>query len=606
MQIFADGTLIGSQSNVSGTSVDVTANGTFTLTPGSHTITATQTLEDQTVSVGNLSTTTNLASPAATLSITVNATPPQFTSTPVTSATLDVAYSYQLATATDAAGTVAYSLVSPVSGMTINASNQIVWTPANGQGPAVNVDVQATDPAGNTTHQQFTINVTTPNNAPVLVPASPSPPMLGPIDLNTPLVIPLTSFINNTASSSPSTTITDEDPGAVVGGIAVTAAVGNGAWKYSLDGTTFSAFPSVDPTSALLLPKNAQIEYDPTGDTDAETATILYNAWDTTSGTPGETADLTTTGGSSAFSVSSDAALVTVNNVTDSVVLTAAYPSLGSTIANTGSGTPAATTILLNSFINTTAPSTTITNNAAPVSDIALTGVTGLGTWAYELASQTSYTPISADALSASNAILLPFTALLQYTPSAASETATITYGGWDGVGTPGGPADTTTNGDSTDFSLLSDTATLTVNDAPTLTAATSKSLGSTTASAALSIPLSTFIRNGTGSTGITDANSNAEYGIAVTGTTGLGTWAYELSGQTTYTDMGTLSTSSALLLPITASIQYTPNFDAETATVTYCAGTRPPARPGPPPTPPPTAAPAAAPPSAPPPTPAR
>ena len=90
--------------------------------------------------------------------------------------------------------------------------------------------------------------------------------------------------------------------------------------------------------------------------------------------------------------------------------------------------------------------------------------------------------------------------------------------------------------------------------------------------------------------------------GIALTGTTGAGTWAYELSGQTTFTDVGTVSASSALLLPKTATLQYTPNGTAESPTITYCAwdttsgtaggtadtttngGTRPSARP---PTPP-------------------
>ncbi len=60
--------------------------------------------------------------------------------------------------------------------------------------------------------------------------------------------------------------------------------------------------------------------------------------------------------------------------------------------------------------------------------------------------------------------------------------------------------------------------------------------------------------------------------GIALTGTTGNGTWAYSLDG-TTFTAVGTVSDDSALLLPTTATLQYTrTTTDTETATITYRA----------------------------------
>ena len=55
VQLFSDGTLIGSATASStATSVTITTNGTSTLTDGTHSITATQTLQKQAVSVGNL------------------------------------------------------------------------------------------------------------------------------------------------------------------------------------------------------------------------------------------------------------------------------------------------------------------------------------------------------------------------------------------------------------------------------------------------------------------------------------------------------------------------------------------------------------------------
>ena len=57
-----------------------------------------------------------------------------------------------------------------------------------------------------------------------------------------------------------------------------------------------------------------------------------------------------------------------------------------------------------------------------------------------------------------------------------------------------------------------------------------------------------------------------------MTGTTGTGTWAYSLDG-TTFTDVGTVSASSALLLPSDAELQYTPASGViETPTITYRA----------------------------------
>ena len=102
------------------------------------------------------------------------------------------------------------------------------------------------------------LTVTSVNDAPVLTPASPS---LGTATSDaTATTISLAKFINNGAGT---TTITDVDNGAVVGGIALTGTTGNGTWAYSLDGTTFTAVGTVADTSALLLPSTATLQYTP-------------------------------------------------------------------------------------------------------------------------------------------------------------------------------------------------------------------------------------------------------------------------------------------------------------------------------------------------------
>ena len=114
------------------------------------------------------------------------------------------------------------------------------------------------------------------NDAPVLTPADPS---LGGITAGDAATIDLATFINNGAGT---TTVADVDQGAVVGGIALVGATGNGTWEYSLDGTTFQPVGAVADDSALLLPGDAVLRYTPSG-TDSETATITYRAWDASS-----------------------------------------------------------------------------------------------------------------------------------------------------------------------------------------------------------------------------------------------------------------------------------------------------------------------------------
>lgn len=92
---------------------------------------------------------------------------PQITSTPVTGATVGVAYAYRV-TATDANGdTLRYSLTTRPSGMTIGATTgQIAWTPTSTQVGNRNVTARVVDPAGLAATQSFTINVVGTNVAP--------------------------------------------------------------------------------------------------------------------------------------------------------------------------------------------------------------------------------------------------------------------------------------------------------------------------------------------------------------------------------------------------------------------------------------------------------
>ena len=69
-------------------------------------------------------------------------------------------------------------------------------------------------------------------------------------------------------------------------GIALLGTTEHGVWSYSLDGTQFNAVAAVSESAALLLPDTALLRYTPDM-ANGETATLVYCAWDATSGTAG-------------------------------------------------------------------------------------------------------------------------------------------------------------------------------------------------------------------------------------------------------------------------------------------------------------------------------
>ena len=100
---------------------------------------------------------------------------PVITSTPVTSATKDQPYSYNV-NATDSDGdTLTYSLTNKPSGMTINSSSGMIsWIPSD-EG-YFNVTVRAYDGELSDT-QSFTITVSESNHAPVITSSPPTSPI---------------------------------------------------------------------------------------------------------------------------------------------------------------------------------------------------------------------------------------------------------------------------------------------------------------------------------------------------------------------------------------------------------------------------------------------
>lgn len=118
-----------------------------------------------------------------------------------------------------------------------------------------------------------------------------------------------------------------------------------------------------------------------------------------------------------------------------------------------------------------------------------------------------------------------------------------------DSGGVSSGGVDTRTVGVSSTVSLVA------VNDAPTLSGGPYVMTGVNEDTSTSGHLVSSVLGNIT----YADVDTGALAGIAVTATTGRGTWQYSIDGSN-WTDFGTVSSSSALLLSATTQVRYIPD----------------------------------------------
>jgi hypothetical protein len=216
------------------------------------------------------------------------------------------------------------------------ASNLQYTGAVNSSGSAAaTVTLKADDDTVETTLGTVSIDITAVNDAPVL--DATETPTLGTIlrnagDDDGSGAEPDDDALNNTnnpgvsvASLVVDASVTDVD-GSAIEAIAVTAADNtNGVWQYSLDnGGSWNVFSgttgaSVNLTTAARLLDGTlsggtthKIRFVPDINYDGSAA-ITFRAWDKSAGTAGDTSDASTTGGSSAFSATSDTAATTVS-----------------------------------------------------------------------------------------------------------------------------------------------------------------------------------------------------------------------------------------------------------------------------------------------------
>ena len=194
--------------------------------------------------------------------------------------------------------------------------------------------------------------------------------------------------------------------------------------------------------------------------------------------------------------------------------------------------------------------------DSADPEGIAITAFSGAnGTWEYSIDGGSNWNTIAA---ATNNALLLRDTDLVRFNPDGTNAvTASIDFKAWDqSAGTAGGNLDATSAGGTTPFSLLSETATITVtdvNDAPTITNAGTVGLpGTDEDSASAGTAALTIVNN----VSWADVDSGAVRGMAVTSITGNGTWEYSTDA-VTWNSFGAVSATNALLLSATTQVRY-------------------------------------------------
>jgi len=372
------------------------------------------------------------------------------------------------------------------------------------------------------------------------------------------------------ASVAPLDPVTDIDAGAVEG-MAIASANGtNGAWEYSLDGgTSWTSFGAVSGTQSLLLAADNLVRFIPaenfTGTVDPG---FIFRAWDQSSGSAGDKADSdSVNGGTTAFSTGLESVSISVTAVNDAPVLDNSDDFLLAAMNEDEVGMAYAVQAVLS--LSTVADPIT-DPDAGAVEGIAVTSAdTTNGAWEYSLNGGTTWT--SFGTVSGTQSLLLSVDDHVRFVPAAdwyGTLDPGFSFRAWDQTsGAAGNKVNTNTNGGATAFSTDVGSVKITVNpipDAPVLDNSgdmhmTAVNEDNTNASDLVS----TILASVAPLDPVTDGDPGAVEGMAIDATnTTNGIWEYSLNGGTSWTDMGNVSESQALLLAADDLIRFRPSLN--------------------------------------------
>lgn len=328
-----------------------------------------------------------------------------------------------------------------------------------------------------------------------------------------------------------------------------------GKWQFSGDGEHWNDFGGASSANARLLGPSARIRLVPDADFNgAVRPGLTFRAWDQTTGFSTGIGDARQFGGATAFSEQSETWGWEVTPVNDRPILsTTGSPRLpdiwGNILDQYNSGQSVSN--LLRGLV------TDIDGDACGLAVIGVSETSGR--WQYSTDAGTTWRPLTST--SALNARLLGPAARLRFVPNhnyTGTVSAGLLFMAWDQTtGSNGGPGNTQAGtAFSTGTQTLSITVTPVVNHAPLLDA-----FGDPV--------LPTIPRNATFNAGVTVADLLGDWvedvdgdacGIALAQTdTAHGTWQYSRNDGMTWSEVGTVSLSSALLLGPDAVIRFVP-----------------------------------------------
>ena len=329
-------------------------------------------------------------------------------------------------------------------------------------------------------------------------------------------------------------------------GLAVVGATGNGNWEVKV-GTTWQPIADPSETAARLLKPTDLIRFKPTADWSGE-ATLTYRAWlvPTTSPLP-TVGDVTAD--PAGYSVERLSAVATVTPVNDA-------PTLGLSVARVFDAPQGVVTLLQGAG----------DIDGDPVGIAVTRAAAKNGAWEYRLSAAATWTRVPA--VSVARALLLGPAADLRFVPAAGATVGGGTLGYKvfdDSINVTSGARLAAT---STAFSKATETGTAAFgNAAPTFKPGADpafKPAARSRAGQAVSALLGRM----------TDTRGFFK-GLAVTGTTGTGTWEFSLNGGRTWQTVGAVG-AERLLLRSTDRLRFVPAAGSTgAATVSFAAWDR-------------------------------
>ncbi len=418
-----------------------------------------------------------------------------------------------------------------------------------------------------------TVTINSVNDAPVL--DNSGNMVLTPIDEdNTMSSGDLVEKVIQSAETGGEDRITDVDANAVEGIAVIDVGTSNGTWQYSITGgATWLPFGEVSNDSAVLLNVAARVRYVPKPQFSGSSS-ITFRAWDQTQGINGATGvNVSTNGGTTAFSTATETAIITVMPVDDLPVVDLNGPETGTGYLTTFLGGSQAVKIA--------AMDATISDEDSPIlASTTLTLTTRPDGVSEILSANTAGTSIT----------LVPYdpaTGVLKLNgPDTLANFQTVLraaiYNNVILTPTSGSRTVQVVVNDGTNSSLPVQ-STITVNpdnSAPVLNPAALFTMPDVDEDAAdpPAQSIGALINSG-GPGAISDADANAERGLAITEADGAnGTWQFAVTVPVTaavsWQPVGVVSDTAALLLDEEALLRFVPrqDYDGPGGTLTFRA----------------------------------